>query len=613
MNNNSLQRNGLCIAGLGLSLILTACGGGGGGETGTPAAPVAVSATGSNAGALLINEVSSNYHDGAGAWLELYNSGKQDISLKGMGIRAKTLDGSVPVTYALPDDQVIKAGGFLLVATKTAHVMQSTDQMIYIGDKASTPFWDDNGAVELVQNGVTLDFVRFGNSQFSPLTASAWTGANVPALPGTTLDYGKSLVRLMNHTNTHSRSDWAQVDFSTPGGPNDVAAGAADLDKDGIPDSAEVPGGTFAGVDYYRMGARAGTPDIFIQMDHMKSDDPGILPAKEALQKVVDAFKLKNIAVHFDAGNLYSPVFSLDQFNLGGGKTGPDSVVAYSQCLGLDESTDCATIFSYKDKRLDIRRKQVFHYLLMGNSQNPDGSHGSSGLAEIFGNDFMVTLGHWGLSTDTPEAKYLRINYQAGTIMHELGHNLGLMHGGDEYNNNKPNYYSTMNYLYQLMGLGTDPKSIAPVERYYLDRDVPGYEWSNQCKLEGSPCGPDFRISYSDGTGTDLNEKWLVESELIGRGSNSKALYADWDYNGLNSGSVFYWSLDDRDTYDVLHDYNDWDNLYLNFSRFSDGNSGASKKRSLAVTNNPVLNDRQRWAEETAPSAAFFAAVRRVR
>jgi hypothetical protein len=40
--------------------------------------------------------------------------------------------------------------------------------------------------------------------------------------------------------------------------------------------------------------------------------------------------------------------------------------------------------------------------------------------------------------------------------MHELGHNLGLRHGGDEdsgddlegWKNNKPNYRSVMNYLY---------------------------------------------------------------------------------------------------------------------------------------------------------------------
>ena len=42
---------------------------------------------------------------------------------------------------------------------------------------------------------------------------------------------------------------------------------------------------------------------------------------------------------------------------------------------------------------------------------------------------------------------------QAGTLMHELGHNLGLRHGGDDHTKYKPNYLSVMNYAFQLTGL----------------------------------------------------------------------------------------------------------------------------------------------------------------
>ena len=42
---------------------------------------------------------------------------------------------------------------------------------------------------------------------------------------------------------------------------------------------------------------------------------------------------------------------------------------------------------------------------------------------------------------------------QAGTLMHELGHNLGLRHGGDDHVRYKPNYLSVMNYAFQLTGL----------------------------------------------------------------------------------------------------------------------------------------------------------------
>ncbi len=40
--------------------------------------------------------------------------------------------------------------------------------------------------------------------------------------------------------------------------------------------------------------------------------------------------------------------------------------------------------------------------------------------------------------------------------MHELGHNLGLYHGGGDNCNYKPNYNSVMNYLYQFPGIDTN-------------------------------------------------------------------------------------------------------------------------------------------------------------
>jgi uncharacterized repeat protein (TIGR01451 family) len=72
------------------------------------------------------------------------------------------------------------------------------------------------------------------------------------------------------------------------------------------------------------------------------------------------------------------------------------------------------------------------------------GSSGVTGCSELPGNDFIVTLGNY--LPDTPA----RITQQASTVMHELGHTLGLQHGGDEPVNGKPNYLSVMNYNFQL-------------------------------------------------------------------------------------------------------------------------------------------------------------------
>jgi hypothetical protein len=39
---------------------------------------------------------------------------------------------------------------------------------------------------------------------------------------------------------------------------------------------------------------------------------------------------------------------------------------------------------------------------------------------------------------------------QARAFMHELGHALGLKHGGQDDVNDKPNHFSVMNYWYQF-------------------------------------------------------------------------------------------------------------------------------------------------------------------
>ena len=51
----------------------------------------------------------------------------------------------------------------------------------------------------------------------------------------------------------------------------------------------------------------------------------------------------------------------------------------------------------------------------------------------------------------------------ANTILHEVGHNLGLRHGGNVDCNYKPNYNSVMNYRYQFPGVNTIAASPAAV------------------------------------------------------------------------------------------------------------------------------------------------------
>ena len=159
-----------------------------------------------------------------------------------------------------------------------------------------------------------------------------------------------------------------------------------------------------------------------------------------------------------------------------------------------------------KRRRFDRGRKDLFHYVLLGHARarpksllpclkpdpedleppvamvptgydangtcntagwapNPDFHIPTSvsGVADLPGGDVLITLGLWDEFVARPFVR-------ASTLFHELGHNLELFHGGVEpiwgnkaadtatyiEPNCKPNYLSSMSYMFQVHGLFND-------------------------------------------------------------------------------------------------------------------------------------------------------------
>ena len=100
----------------------------------------------------------------------------------------------------------------------------------------------------------------------------------------------------------------------------------------------------------------------------------------------------------------------------------------------------------------------------------------NSGQSDLLGGDVIVTLGRWDDFTGT---EFM----QASTLMHELGHNLALRHGGTATEPNcKPNYQSIMSYLFQVRGL-LDPTGVPHVN--YSDRTLPSLNESSLSESAG--------------------------------------------------------------------------------------------------------------------------------
>ncbi|RKG93666.1 hypothetical protein [Corallococcus terminator] len=210
--------------------------------------------------------------------------------------------------------------------------------------------------------------------------------------------------------------DAAEADYGT--NPN-----SSDTDGDRLSDYAELFGS--GGVNLPALGANPRRKDVFIEADYYANRKP----TQGALDRVIAAFAT-------------APVPNPD------GSTGITLHLALDQQIATaDADADLNPVWTdfdrIKTKYFAANRAPFFHYMVFANTYSGGTSSGIS--RGIPAHDFLVTLGGWS----TPGGTELQ---QAGTIMHELGHNIGLRHGGNDDSNYKPNYLSIMNYEYQVYG-----------------------------------------------------------------------------------------------------------------------------------------------------------------
>ena len=315
-------------------------------------------------------------------------------------------------------------------------------------------------------------------------------------------------------------------DVSTGTDPND-----ADTDDDGISDGDEVRG-TLAGLDLPDLGVSPLVPNILIEYDWFDDNGHSHRPTTTQIAMVTASFAAQGIGVIHDYGQGPAP---FDRGTLIGDADG-------NLVNGLNPGSE---FYGYKATNFDANRNGYFHYNMHPHSY--DGGT-SSGLAEVNGDDLITaTLTFYGNDLAV-----------AGTIQHELGHNLNLRHGGNVLTNRKPNYNSVMSYNYQFVGVDDD------------------------C----TPIG-DGVLDYSSGLNPSLNENNLDETKGICGGAPG------WDWNedldALDSGVVVDinrdWSsaASGDGSFDILSDYDDWANLSYIGITDSDGAGVGSRERELAI------------------------------
>lgn len=558
-------------------------------------------------GELVINEIGSSSNDSDSRWIEVHNLSTAPVNLSSYQLRtpsitkpdATTITKKASLTFSLPS-LVIPGGGYAVIrGLAYSYLNFNGPALVCVDDSTHTqmPYWLADGFVELTSGGRTVDFVRFGSDTTAPGEAAAWPVATAaPALP---VGYGQSIDRDLLSTDSNLAADWKIHTFATFGGPNDVdPANEIASDGDGIPDVCKVAGATFAGLPLYTWGARKGQTDVFIHLEYMNAaqnadGDLGYTPQKTALDNLVAVFKAhktpagRPIVLHIDAGSCFpSQAGDLANYNMDGQSHMVDwKPNTYTATLGHPAPAGAAITQQIKAQHMPLAEKAIFHYLLLADEVAPTGDLPplSTGQAECPGNDALVTLGHEGLDVND----LLLINIQAGTIMHELGHNFGLRHGGNDEITYKPNYLSVMNYLYQWWGLPV--LTSAAGDRYYFWRTnwptlpdkLPNTlqsifktnyseyiqpssspNWHTFIPLVNPPNSSTWVMDYSEGSQNVINEQVLNEpSTLLGPGSTLIDFNGDLVYSSETNFDV----NGDGGFSSSLPSYNDWANLQFFF------------------------------------------------
>jgi beta-propeller repeat-containing protein len=312
-----------------------------------------------------------------------------------------------------------------------------------------------------------------------------------------------------------------------------------DHDKDGLWDDWEMAGIDTNGdgqvdLDLPSLGADPYSPDIFLRLDYMdctvtgsdcpKGDTHSHRPKDVAIEAVTNA--LAGFALGFPL-HLHIEV---------GSAIPHQQFLAFTSGGTTDFGALKARYFGGRDSPLDF----VYHYGIFAHQLLGKGS--ASGIADVFGQDLVVSLGAFNtkprklrtidLDKDGLNDKRVgTVQQQAGTLMHELGHNLGLQHGGGDEVQYKPNYASVMNYAFQLGGIPpvdqtTAPFTMAPAVWEFFQAGI----------AQGLFTGV---LAYSDGTTADLDEADLNETSGLCFDANNikKTCHAIWASDPPSEGA----------------------------------------------------------------------------
>ena len=397
-----------------------------------------------------------------------------------------------------------------------------------------------------------------------------------------------------------------------------------DTDGDGLWDDWEEFGIDTNGdgvADITLLNADPDHKDVYLELDYMGcSAAGGDCPTGDTHDHAPPSSVTDAVIAAFAA----SPVTNPDGVNGIDLHIDVDDQIAHQTFLSIGCGFSGAGIGVFNDAKTanfgaNNPRRFAYHYGIFGHRQASTTL--SSGCGEFPGNDFLVTLGDWNtfcitrgadgtLDTaqsgdDVTDGRSIfagpdlvcnstamgddsqlvavgsspimdrdgdgiddrsrgTVQQQAGTLMHEFGHNLDLGHGGDENKNFKPNYISIMNYAFQLRGLApTDPDGGGPLAAR-VDYSVADLANLNENNL-----------NENAGVGDAANNtRWTCPPAVGGTANGPASGGIDWTCDGDTTDMGVVQDINNDGVFDVLTGWDDWDGIRYDFQATRDFEDG---------------------------------------
>jgi hypothetical protein len=361
------------------------------------------------------------------------------------------------------------------------------------------------------------------------------------------------------------------MEFCTtnPGDPGDVRChtleqARPDTDGDGLIDQWETEGintddDPEPEVDLPAMGADPEFKDIFVEMDwmpHHHLSNAGLRHLAEGVflpAPVANPSGSNGIALHVDNGpsSLMDPRTGSEW-----GELSKSHSIRHEREFGSSAGDDYSfdEFDGVKEDGFSDDRELAFRYALSVHSL---GGTDDWGISRGEGSsDFIVALGGACGAGDCSGT----LGEQEPIFMHELGHTLGLEHGGQDDINYKPNYLSVMNYSYSLTGIPARDLDDITLIDYSSSRwgagTIDPLDESALSEAAGPQAGP--------GVATRFRALWYCPDSDPESGTPRETRFnisTNWDCDASVEGGTVPASINGDADQQTLRSYEDWSQL----------------------------------------------------